>query len=131
MPRSHREHAEWTPERVISWSSTIGPSVAKLVAEIFKTKRHPEQAFKSALGLIRLPYPKERVDEACRRALEVEAHSYQFVKAMLKNKMDQAAQTATSDLPTSSLIDPVTNEEQLPLTAVLGHENIRGSKYYH
>ena len=134
MPRSHREHAEWTPERVISWSSTIGPSAAKLVAEIFKTKRHPEQSFKSALGLIRLPYPKERVDEACRRALEVGAHSYQFVKNMLKNKMDLASAESATGLPTESVVDPVTKEEQLPLSsraADLGYENIRGSKYYH
>ena len=129
MPRSHREYAEWTPQRVIAWSAKIGPSAAKLVEEILKTKVHPQQGFAAALGLIRLdgPFPKERVERACKRALEVQAHSYQFVKSMLKNKMDQA-EPSGSDLPTQSTVDPVTKEEQLPL---LGLENIRGGEYYH
>jgi transposase len=28
MPKSHREYAEWTPERVIEWSKKIGPNTA-------------------------------------------------------------------------------------------------------
>jgi len=34
MPESHRSHAEWTPERFITWAATIGPEVAELAGKI-------------------------------------------------------------------------------------------------
>ena len=129
MPKSHREYAEWTPQRVVEWSKIIGPYTAQLVEKILSTKKHPQQGFNAAQGLIRLakPYGKERVERASKRALEIGAHSYRFVKEMLKNKMDGADQ-AFNDAPMSPTQDPQTNEIQL---ALLSAENIRGSGYYH
>ena len=129
MPKGHREHSEWTPERVIRWSKQIGPNTSALVEKILATKVHPQQGFMAALGLIRLekPYGKARVENASGRALEVGAHSYQFVKQMLKNNMD-GAQRGFDESPMGEQKDPVTNETQL---ALLSAENIRGSGYYH
>lgn len=129
MPKGHREHAEWTPERVIRWSKQIGPNTAALVEKILATKVHPQQGFMAVLGLIRLekPYGKDRVERASARALEVGAHSYQFVKQMLKNNMDGAGRSC-DESPMSESKDPVTNEIQL---ALLSAENIRGGSYYH
>lgn len=128
MPKGHREYAEWTPERVIRWSKEIGPNAALLVEKILSTKVHPQQGFMAALGLIRLskPYGRERVEKACGRAIEAGAHSYQFVKQMLKNNMDGAGRVFDLS-PMAEQKDPVTNEIQLALSA----ENIRGSDYYH
>ena len=129
MPKGHREYAEWTPERVIQWSKQIGPNTAALVEKILSTKVHPQQGYMAALGLIRLekPYGKERVEKASGRALEVGAHSYQFVKQMLKNNMDGASRKFDG-APMSEEKDPITNEVQL---ALLSAENLRGSGYYH
>ncbi len=129
MPKSHQEHAKWTPQRVVSWSATIGEACAKLVEEIMKTKVHPQQGFAAALGIIRLEskYGRERVERSCERALEVGAHSYQFVKEILKNKMDGVGR-GFDDSPMTESIDPETNEIQL---ALLSSENIRGGGYYH
>ena len=128
MPKGHREYAEWTPERVVSWSKSIGPCTALLVEKILSTKVHPQQGFMAALGLIRLanPYGKERVERASGRALEVGAHSYQFVKEMLKNKMDQAGR-GFDESPMATAQDPISNETQL---ALLSAEYIRGGGYY-
>ena len=129
MPKSHREHAEWTPERVVNWSKIIGPNTARLVEKILATKVHPQQGFMAAMGLIRLakPYGNERVERACGRAVEVGAFSYQFVKEMLKNKMDGADRECDPS-PMCAQQDPETNETQL---ALLSAENIRGGSYYH
>ncbi|NJM09531.1 MAG: IS21 family transposase [Bdellovibrionaceae bacterium] len=129
MPKGHREHAEWTPERVIRWAKQIGPSTSALVEKILSMKIHPQQGFMAALGLIRLekPYGKARVERASAKALEVGAHSYQFVKQMLKNNMDGAGRS-NDESPMAEQKDPVTNEIQL---ALLSTENIRGSGYYH
>lgn len=129
MPKNHREYSEWTPERVVNWSKTVGPNTALLVEKILETKVHPQQGYLSALGLIRLAnrYDKERVERACKRALEVGAHSYRFVNEMLKNKMDGGNQ-GHDESPIPEICDPITNETQLSL---LSAENIRGSGYYH
>ena len=129
MPKSHREYAEWTPERVIDWSKTIGPNTALLVEKILASRVHPQQAFNAAQGLIRLakPYGKERVERASGRALEVGAHSFRFVNEMLKNNMDGAV-VEHDESPMGPTTNPETNEVQLPL---LSAENIRGSGYYH
>ena len=129
MPRSHQEHAQWTPSRIINWSATLGPAVGLLVTKIIEQRAHPEHGFRSALGIIRLEkkYGKERLNVACQRAVELGVLRYSFVNEMLKNKMDFAnRKTDTSPIPAS--LDPITNEEQLSL---LGEENIRGSGYYH
>ncbi len=128
MPKAHRDRAEWSPSRVINWAGSIGPSVKILAERILATKKHPEQGYRAALGIVRLEkkYGKTRIEAAAKRALEVGAHSYRFVNELLKNKMDFVEQTL--DLPTESFIDPITKEEQLP---PLGAENVRGGDYYH
>lgn len=129
MPKSHREYAEWTPERVINWSKTIGPNTALLVEKILASRAHPQQAFNAAQGLIRLakPYGNARVERASARALEIGAHSFRFVNEMLKNNMDRAVRDY-DESPMVPTANPETNEVQLPL---LSAENIRGSGYYH
>lgn len=129
MPKRHREYAEWTPSRVITWAKTIGTDCGGLVEKILETKLHPEQGFRAGLGIIRLEkkYGRERLNIACKRALEIGAYSYRFINEMLKNKMDHAERHYSSSMPHEER-DPVTNEIQLNL---LGAENIRGSGYYH
>ena len=128
MPRSHREHAEWTPERVIKWSAQIGSNTSILVEKILGSKVHPELGFRQALGLIRLKdkYGADRVERASQRALELGAHSYRFVNEMLKNKMDLAPKA--DQAPLREAVDSQTKEVQL---ALLSAENIRGAGFYH
>jgi transposase len=119
MPASHRAHADWSPSRMISWGASIGVSTGVLVEKILESRPHPEQGYRSALGLIRLEkkYGKERVERAAGRALELKAHNYQFVAKLLQNGMDRAAVLGAA----------AETQESLPL----GEENIRGSGYYH
>jgi transposase len=130
MPKSHREHASWTPERVVGWSREIGASTALLVEKILSTKKHPQQGFMAAIGIVRLAgkYGNERVERASGRALETGAHSYHFIKSMLKNKMDGGPSRGMDYGPMEPQVDEETKEVQLPL---LGAENVRGGDYYH
>jgi len=45
MPKSHREHLEWSPSRLIEWARTLGPQTAALVEAILADRPHPEQTF--------------------------------------------------------------------------------------
>jgi len=54
MPSAHRRYAAWTPERFQRWAATIGPHTEGLVVAILTSRRHPEQGFRTCLGLFKL-----------------------------------------------------------------------------
>jgi len=115
MPDSHRRHQEWTPGRIISWAEKTGPATAKLAEGILESRPHPEQGYRSCLGIVRLGdrYGAERVEAACQRALAVRAFSYRSVESILKNGLDRQPLPATQ-----------------PVRVHRRHDNVRGSGYY-
>ncbi len=117
MPKSHRQHRDWSPSRLIRWGGTIGPKTGELVEAILASRPHPEQGYRSCLGLLRLgkTYGDARLEVACSRALAVRARSYRHVKSILKNGLDRVDPPAARPSPSKT-----------PET----HENIRGSDYY-
>src|SRR5262245_5119993 len=116
MPKAHQHHLEWTPSRLIQWAETIGSQTAALVTAILADRPHPEQGYRSCLGLLRLSRRDgaARLEAACTRAMTVGVRSYRHVDSILKHGLDR--------LPLS---EPV---EQLPLAPV--HEHVRGRDYY-
>jgi transposase len=116
MPKSHREHAEWSPTRLIQWGGTIGPQAAALVEAILVDRPHPEQGYRSCLGLLRLSrrYGNDRLEAACKRAMSAGARSYRHVESILKHGLDRL-----------EVNTPVLS----PATPIF-HENVRGSAYY-
>jgi len=115
MPPAHQKYLEWSPERLVNWAKKTGPHTAQLVHVLLESRRHPEQAYRSCLGLLRLGdrYGQERLEAACRRALPAGIHSYKGVKNILDAKLDQV------ELEEPSAIVPAS------------HENVRGQEYYH
>ncbi len=115
-PEAHRRYLEWTPSRLIRWAEKIGPETAAVVAEVLRRKPHPEQGFRSCLGILRLAsrYTAARLELACRRARAIAAPSYRSVESILKNNLESQPL-------------PPTVQEPLPL---IDHENIRGADYY-
>jgi transposase len=116
MPPSHRAFAEWTPERLVRWARKTGESTAGMTAAILSRRAHPQQGFRSCLGLMSLgkKHGPERLEAACRRALEIGAISYRSVESILKNGLDR------KDLPRDS-----------PAPPTVKHPNVRGGDYFH
>jgi transposase len=114
-PRSHREYGAWPPSRVIAWAATVGPAAAELVGRILTSRREPESAYRSCMGLIRTArsYEPSRFDAACRRALEIGAPTRKSVLAILSRGLDAV---------------PLETPAQLPLP--VAHDNVRGGAYY-
>lgn len=71
MPSSHRRHAEWTPARLMAGAQKIGPAAAALVSAITAERPHPEQGFRSCMGILALEkrYGRARLEAACQRAV--------------------------------------------------------------
>lgn len=116
MPSAHRRYAEWTPAKMMSEAALIGPAAIALVEAIMKAKPHPEQGFRSCLGIISLvrTYGSERVEAASRRGNDIGATTYGSIKSILQNGLDKAY--ASSKAPDGPPIR---------------HANIRGRGYYH
>ena len=116
MPSSHRRYADWTVERIRQEAAAIGPATAALCELILERRPHPEQGFRSCLGIVRLvrPFGAERLEAAATRAIEIGTLTYGSVRSILDNKLDrQAAHRAPAD------------------TVPVLHPNIRGLRYYH
>ncbi|MCP5113599.1 MAG: IS21 family transposase, partial [bacterium] len=98
-PKAHQRHLAWTPSRIVEWCGKIGPATAQVVDHILTSNRHPEQGYRSCLGIIRLgeKYPQARVEAASRRALALDVCSYQSLKSILKNNLDGQAPEATPE----------------------------------
>ena len=113
MPSSHRRYRDWTHERIRRDAAKVGPDADTLIDVILRSRPHPEQGFRSAIGILGLVkrYGSERVDAACARALLLNARSYKSVAAILKNGTDKTT--------------PPTQE-----APILFHSNIRGRSYY-
>jgi transposase len=117
MPSSHRRYGDWTVERLLDEAGRLGPSVRMLCEMILRDRPHPEQGYRSCLGIVRLarPYGAARVDAASLRALEIGARKYGAVKSILEKKLDEEPHHR-----------PRTVGE-----VGIDHPNIRGPKYYH
>lgn len=117
MPLKHQQAAEWTPERLLRWADEIGPHTHGLIRSLLASRQHPEQAFRSCLGILRLSSQSSppQMELACRMAREAKTLNYQGVKACLaecskREPVPSAAPVENNPLPT--------------------HENIRGDSYY-
>jgi transposase len=113
-PEQHRRYYEWTPERIIQWAEKTGPETAAVVEHILCSRAHPEQGYRSCLGIFSLAkkYSQERVEAACSRAAAIKSYSYKSVKSILDTGVDQ------QPLPEEKEVTPIE------------HENIRGEGYY-
>ena len=118
MPQSHRRHAQWSPSRLVHWAGSIGPCTRELSKRILESRPHPEQGYRSVLGLmsLRKQYPAERLEAACKRALAIRARSMRQVKTILQSGLDRVP------------YEPATTSVQQTLP--LEHSNIRGPNYY-
>jgi transposase len=54
MPSAHRAHAEWPPSRILAWAGTVGAATRELYEATLADRPHPEQGFRSCLGILRL-----------------------------------------------------------------------------
>jgi transposase len=114
MPSTHRFVAEWTPQRFERWARSIGANTEGLIIAVLASRRHPEQAFRTCLGILKLFRGLEtaRVEAVAARAVAIGALTYDSVASILKNNLDRVSPAAES-------------------ASVIDHSNVRGRGYFH
>jgi transposase len=115
MPSAHRRYAEWTPDRFARQARDIGPNTEALILSVLARRPHPEQGFRTCIGVLRLfrGLAADRAEAVSARAIEVGVLSYDSVASILRHRLDRSASPQAAD--------------GTPLL----HENIRGSGYLH
>jgi transposase len=115
MPSAHRFVAEWNPQKFLSWAEGIHPDVKDFITAVMERKRHPEQAYRSCVGILSFDKKvgRERFLAAIRRASDFGAYDYRTVDRILKSGLDRLA-----------------NEDNGQQMELPFHKNIRGSKDY-
>ena len=114
MPPQHQAVTDWSPDRFLSWASDIGDKTLQLIAAVLEQRPHPQQAYRSCLGILGLAkkYGKERLEAASQRALNAKLYSYRGVRNILDNQLDKVPLESPAGTPQP------------------GHANIRGESYY-
>jgi transposase len=115
LPAHHRFIMDWNPDKFLRWAESIGQSTKELIRIILESKAHPEQAYKSCQGILSMAGKtnKQRLDDACKRALHYKAHTYQSVRNIIDKGLEK---------------QPL--EEHVTQIQIPFHENIRGAHYY-
>ena len=115
MPAHHRLREDWTPERIRKQAAQIGPNVEAFVEAVMYQRKHPEQGYRTCMGVLRLvkAFGRDRLDAGCERALGINAHSYSSLRSILKNGLDRQPRIRATDEP------------------AITHPNIRGARYFH
>ena len=116
MPENHTSMLKWTPERICDWAENTGGHIGLLIDKVIKSRKHPQQAYRSCIGIIGLgkKYGNENLDLACKRANHFGLISYKKIKNILEK----------------GLFNEDVSKEIIKETVSSDHANIRGKEYY-
>jgi transposase len=114
LASTHRFVSDWTPERFLTWAEGIHEDVKLYILKILDRKQHPEQAYKSCVGILGFSKKvgNDRLIKACQRALGYGLYNYKTIQQILEKGLEQHQ-----------------DQENEPLKMPF-HDNIRGEDYY-
>lgn len=113
MPSTHQFVTEWSPTFFIEKGKAIDPVVEYYISQVLAKKQHPEQAYKSCMGILVLGQrlTNARLIKACKRAHEIGYYNYKIIEDILRKNLDR--------------YDDDPEPSHMP-----SHDNIRGGNYY-
>jgi transposase len=110
-PPRHAAVVDLNHERLQRQAQAIGPGTVGVLQAQLQRRLHPEQALRSALGILRLAqdFSPQALETACGLALRINSVSYRSVRSLIEHP-------------------PATPEVQP--APVHTHENLRGAHYF-
>jgi transposase len=112
-PERHNAVIELTHERLTERALTVGKATAEVIERQRRRRRHPEEALRANLGILRLArdFTPAALEAAAKRALELKVYSYRALRSLIQTPRGAS-------------------EESQQQTLALDHENVRGEKYF-
>jgi hypothetical protein len=117
MPQRHRAYKQtkgWNADYFLSEGAKIGIHTQSAIKRLLERNRFPEQTYNACLGVFSLgrKYGNDRLEVACRRAMEAPTTTYQLIRNILQNNQDKLE---------------MSNNENFNIPR---HENLRGKEAY-
>ena len=112
---AHQQVAGWNAQRFLDWAATVGPQTQAAIEQVLRSRPHPQQGYRTALGILRLAkaHGDDRLEAACQRACQIQSVTYRSIASILKHGLERKTSTpAQANLPPD-------------------HANVRGPEYYH
>jgi transposase len=108
-PERHSAVIDLTHEKLMQRAVAIGPATVDVLTQQVQRRRHPEEALRASLGILRLAkdFSPDALERAAERAVALGAFSYRAVRALISNPA------------------PI-EQPALPLA----HSNVRGGEYF-
>lgn len=115
MPKAHLACMAWTPGKFLNWATNIGQPTLRLVKYLLESKPHPEQGYRSCLGLLSLSkkFGVTRLDMACECAWRLGVKTRRSVASILEHNLEN------------------TSDQDIAPAISINHENIRGKENYY
>jgi transposase len=90
LSSTHLYYQSWSREFFVKMAAAIGINTASYVEKLIDQQPYPEIGFKRSQGIIAMKhqYPKERVEAACKKALQYDICSFKIIDNILKNNAD-------------------------------------------
>ncbi len=113
VPAQHLYVTEWSPTFFLEKAKAIDPVVEYYLSQVLAKKQHPEQAYKSCMGILSFSkrVGNQRLIKACKRAHEFGYYNYKIIEDILKKNLENY-------------------DEDVQPSPMPEHDNIRGSNYY-
>lgn len=118
LSSTHKAYTEWSPAYFEKKAAKHGTHVVACIQGVIHGSIYPEIAYKRAMGIIQLhrTYGSERLNSACKRAIDAGAFSYKHIQNILKNNLDK--EDAFEQ-------EKASNTPHIPV-----HENLHGASAY-
>ena len=112
MPSHHRAVSGWSPERFESWARAFGPNTRDYICFLMQRCEHPEQAYKTCAGILRLgkSIGAANMEALCLAAREKNIYTYKYFNMLFKQM-------------------PSLRNRETTASPVM-HDNLRGNSYY-
>ncbi|MBT7465902.1 MAG: IS21 family transposase [Bacteroidetes bacterium] len=113
LTKAHQGYVLRGAEEYLVRAQEIGEYTFRLIEKVLDRTKYLEHNYQSCQGILQLrkKVGSERLDLACRRALDYGVYNYKMVLSILEKGLEQPG-------------------EETKVIRLPGHNNIRGNKYY-
>jgi transposase len=112
MPVKHQVTSDWSEDRFLSWSGSVGTSTRNYIKNVLSSKDFPEQSFKTCMGIMSLgkKHSKDFMEKACEEADNRKLYSYRYFSNIIK-RLEESESESPDDK-----------------AKIVQHKNIRGAQ---
>jgi transposase len=114
LASQHQAILEWNPEKFLKDARDIDPVVEQYIHHVLTKKHHPEQAYRTCLGILSFAKRKDHATliAACERALYLQRYNFATIESIILGGLDKL------------------EWEKEETRSMPKHDNIRGEDYF-